>query len=343
MDLNVEGYLNLEEHLKLPNIDAITRVGKYESTFSYGVGEQKAIVMGIDRLDFPKVAFYRDDFSADSLGALMNALGAEPMGVLVPQAVAEKAGFRRGDHLMISVNILGQAFEREMIMVGTYEYFPTIYSQETPTLIVNLDSIFDNPDAGVGYDLWLKLRPKTNTKALQYQIRQLLGADHTIVMVRGNAFDDLRTAIDQPERMGLFGILNVGFIATGLMPGIGFVLYSYASLRRRFIQLGILQAIGLSVNQLIGYLVLEQFLLMGLAILSGAAIGLLSSYLFVPFLQVSTTGAGAVPPFEVLIGWAESAWLSLAFAFVLFLTVLGTVAYLAQMKVFQAVKMGEAL
>jgi putative ABC transport system permease protein len=148
--------------------------------------------------------------------------------------------------------------------------------------------------------------------------------------------------VDQPERVGLFGVLNVGFLATGLMPGIGFVLYSYASLRRRFIQLGILQAIGLSVKQLIGYLALEQFILMGMAIGLGAVIGLVTSKLFVPFLQISTETGTPIPPFEVLIGWAESAWLSLAFGLVLFMTMIGTIYYLAQMKVFQAVKMGES-
>jgi putative ABC transport system permease protein len=130
---------------------------------------------------------------------------------------------------------------------------------------------------------------------------------------------------------------------TGLMPGIGFVLYSYASLRRRFIQLGILQAIGLPVRQLIGYLASEQFLLMGLAILSGAAIGLASSYLFVPFLQVGASTGAPVPPFEVLIGWVESGVLSMVFGLILFLTMVGTIASLVQMKVFQAVKMGETL
>lgn len=343
MDLQLEGDLNLEEHRKLPSIEEITRVGKYDVTYSYGVGEQKAILMGIDRLDFPKVAFYREDFAGQPLGALMNALGAEPMGVLVPRAVAEKAGFRPGDHMNVSINILGSFFERDMIVVGTYDYFPTVLPDETPTLIANLDSVFDSPESSVGYDLWLKLREKTDTKLLLYQIQQMLGGPRVVVVVRGNAFDDLRISMDLPERMGLFGILNVGFIATGLMPGIGFVLYSYASLRRRFIQLGILQAIGLSVGQLIGYLVLEQLLLMGLAIGLGAAIGLLTSQLFVPLLQVSTTGAGAIPPFEVLIGWAESGWLSLAFAFILFLTILGTVMYLAKMQIFQAVKMGETL
>ena len=127
------------------------------------------------------------------------------------------------------------------------------------------------------------------------------------------------------------------------MPGIGFVLYSYASLQRRFIQLGILQAIGLSVKQLIGYLALEQFLLMGLSILSGAGIGLLTSVLYVPFLQVGAAPGAPVPPFWVLIGWTEAAWLSLAFGVILFLTMVGTITYLVRLKVFQAVKLGETL
>jgi putative ABC transport system permease protein len=107
--------------------------------------------------------------------------------------------------------------------------------------------------------------------------------------------------------------------------------------------LGILQAIGLSIKQLIGYLASEQFLLMGLSIIIGAAIGLLTSNFFVPFLQVNISGTAPVPPFEVLIGWSETAWLSLAFGFVLALTMLGTILSLARLKVFQAVKMGESL
>jgi len=148
---------------------------------------------------------------------------------------------------------------------------------------------------------------------------------------------------NKPERMGLFGILNVGFFVTGLMPGIGFLIYSYAALRRRFIQLGILQAIGLSVNQLIASLVSEQVILMGLAILSGAAIGLVTSLMFVPFLQTGATPGAPVPPFQVLIGWKEAGWLSLAFGLILSLTMVGTIIYLARLKVFQAVKLGETV
>jgi len=89
--------------------------------------------------------------------------------------------------------------------------------------------------------------------------------------------------------------------------------------------------------------VLEQVFLMGIAITTGAAIGLATSYMFVPFLQVGAGGAAPVPPFEVLIGWAESFWLCFVFGLILFITIIGTIWYLAHMKVFQAVKMGETM
>lgn len=343
LDLNVGAYLSLEDHLKLPNVVAVTRVGKYTGTYSYGVGESPCVFMGIDRLDFPKVAFYREDFADQPLGALMNALGGELYSVLVPRSLAQEKGFQIGDRLLVAANVLDQRYEREMVITGFYDYFPTVYPSNRPVFIVNLEALFDNPDSVIGYDVWMDLEEDADPAFIQNQILRMMGSENAVVKVPGNSFEEFKKKMEEPERVGVFGVLNVGFIATGLMPGIGFVLYSYASLRRRFIQLGILQAIGLSVAQLIGYLVLEQFMLMGLAIVFGASIGLLSSYLFLPFLQVSSTPGAVIPPFDVLIGWNESLWLSLGFGLVLVLTIIGTIFYLARIKVFQAVKMGEAL
>jgi putative ABC transport system permease protein len=343
LDLNVEAYLSLEDHLKLPSVLGVTRVGKYEGNFSYGVGEDPAIFMGIDRLDFPQIAFYRDDFADQPLGALLNTLGAEPNGVLFPLDLAKEKGFQIGDRIMSSINVLDQSIERELVITGFYDYFPTVYPERQPTLIMNLDNVFDNPDSVVGYDIWMKVRPETDVKLLIYQIRQLMGSNKAVVRISGDAYYQIKISLDQPERVGIFGVLNVGFFVTGLMPAIGFILYSYASLRRRFIQLGILQAIGMSVKQLIGYLTLEQFLLMGLAILFGAIVGISTSYIFVPLLQSNVSQGVPIPPFQVLIGWGETLGLCLIFGIVLFLTILGSIFYLARIKVFQAVKMGESL
>jgi putative ABC transport system permease protein len=342
-DLSVEGFFDVNEYLRLPSIENVTRVGQYTGTFSFGLGEKPARFIGIERLEFPKVAFYRDDFARQPLGALLNAMAIDPNGVLVPQVLMEELGLRVGDRLNVDVMVLDQSASLDVVIAGVYDYFPTVMPDRRPTIIINLDTIFDHPESVINYDLWLDVREGTDVNLLMYQMRNMIDPNRGMVEIRGNAYGDVQEMMERPERVGLFGILNVGFIATGLMPGIGFVLYSYASLRRRFIQLGILQAIGLSVKQLVGYIVLEQFLLMSLAISIGAAVGLITSNLFVPFLQVNASRTAPVPPFEVLIGWAESGWLSLAFGLVLFLTILGTIWYLAQMKVFQAVKMGEAM
>jgi putative ABC transport system permease protein len=342
-DLDIEDsmwYPDLQQHLKLPGVIHATRVGKYQGRFSSGRSETPCWILGIDRLELPQVAFFRDDFASVSLGALMNALGAEPMGVLIPGQLAVEQGFSVGDRLSVVVDVMDLTYVRDLVVVGTYDYFPTVYPYEMPTLIVNLEQIFGNPDAVIGYDVWLELAKDTDIPSLIDEIRKTMAV---IVQIRGNAPAAIQRGQDQVERVGLFGVLNIGFLTAGLMPGIGFVLYSYASLRQRFIQLGILQAIGLRVSQLVGYLISEQLLLMGIAILGGAAVGLGTSKLFIPFLQTGVSSEAQIPPFKVLIGWTEAGWLSLGFGIVLFLTMIGTIVYLVRLKVFQVVKLGETL
>jgi putative ABC transport system permease protein len=342
-DLDVEDsqwYPDLQQHLELRGVETVTRVGKYQGTFSVGRGESPCWIMGIDRMEFPQVAFYREDFSTASLGALMNALGAEPMGVLLPRFLAVDKGFNLGDRLSVVVDVLDLTYVRELQVVGTYDYFPTVYPYEMPTLIVNLEYIFGNPDAVMGYDVWMELNANADVPWLVSEIRRKMAV---VVQILGNVPAAIKQGQEQAERVGLFGVLNIGFLTAGLMPALGFVLYSYASLRRRFIELGLLQAVGLMVRQLVGYLVSEQLFLMGIAILVGAAVGLGTSNLFVPLLQAAASGEQQVPPFHVQIGWTEAGWLSLSFGVVLCLTMMGTIAYLVRLKVFQAVKLGETL
>jgi putative ABC transport system permease protein len=301
--------------------------------------------MGIDRLSFPQTAYYRNDFAQDSLGALMNALGAQPYGVLVPQSLLDETGLSVGSTIKASVSFenLGLRFSNTMIIVGAYQYFPTVYPGEKTTIIANLETLFGSPEAVLGYDVWVKLSEPVEVQEVIEKSQELALKDQMVLDILQDARTEIEKTKNQPEWVGLFGILNVGFLLTGLMPGIGFILYSSASLRQRFIHLGILQAIGLSVRQLMGSLVLEQFFLMSIAIAGGALVGYLTSYLFLPLLQVSTVPGVPVPPFLVLVGWSESAWLVLFFGLVLVITIAITILYLVRMQVFQAVKLGETI
>ena len=151
----------------------------------------------------------------------------------------------------------------------------------------------------------------------------------------------IREEEGRSERVGVFGALTIGFLAAGLTSGLGFVLYSYASLRERFIQLGILRAIGVSVAQMIAQIGLEQLLLMGFALLGGTGVGLLTSYLFIPFLQVGFQGGNVVPPFQILVGWWQTIQISIGFGLVLIVALAATVWYLIRLKMFEAIKLGD--
>jgi putative ABC transport system permease protein len=327
----------LEQHRNLPEIADVTRVGRYKASLSSGFGEISAEIIGVDRLEFPRVAFFREDFADQSLGGLMNLLGADPRSLIIPRSLAETKNLQAGDQVSLKVSVFDQVYLREFIIAGTYEYFPTVYPSKEPTVIANLDYIFGSPEAIIDYETWITLEDNAEPSQALLEIQNKL---NLIPALRQDAITKIRQEQSGIERIGLFGVLNVGFLTAGLMPAIGFVLYSYASLRRRFIQLGILQAIGLSIRQLIGYLASEQLLLMSIAILGGAGIGLLTSHIFVPFLQSEVQ---PVPPFMVFSGLREATWLSLTFAFVLVLTTVGTIIYLTRLKVFQAIKLGETV
>jgi ABC-type antimicrobial peptide transport system permease subunit len=239
--------------------------------------------------------------------------------------------------------VLEQGFNEHMVIVGTYTYFPTVYPSNTPIMIANLGELFGSPEAALNYDVWLSLQDGANVQAVVSDLQKMAYQNRLAVDIRQNALLEIQTLMGQPEWVGLFGILSVGFLLTGLMPCIGFVLDTFASLRKHFIQLGILMAVGLPNAQVVSYLVLERLFLMGIALAGGTGIGFILCVLFIPLLQINTAGASPVPPFEVLIGWTESTWLILAFGVVLLIVVIGTIGYLVQIKIFQAVKLGESI
>ena len=71
----------------------------------------------------------------------------------------------------------------------------------------------------------------------------------------------------------------------------------------------------------------------------GTAVGLAASRLFIPFLQVGPQ----VPPFVVRIAWSELGAIYAVFGAMFAVAVVALGALLGRMKVFEAVKLGEAV
>jgi putative ABC transport system permease protein len=333
-------FLPISEYLKVPGVKAAARVGLYPATTRLSGGNQQGQFMGVDRVDFSRVAFWRRDFAPAQLGSLMNALALAPEGVLVNRAFMGQNALRVGDTVRIAVDTYGQRNELDMKIVGSFDLFPTWYpgDEEAGTLFVgNLEYLYEQAGDQYPYDVWLRTDPGLTTAALEAKLQELnlrvLDSDAALARV---AKEQAR-----PERQGLFGFLSIGFAAAALLTVLGFLLYALFSFQRRFIELGILRAIGLSASGMTSFLAWELAFLILTGLAAGTAFGVLISNLFIPPLQVGAGLEARTPPFLVEIAWPSifRIWVLFALLFVIALAVLA--GLLLRMRIFQAVKLGE--
>lgn len=329
----------VEDHRRAPGVKAATRIGQFEVSTAISSQLVEGILYGIDRVDFPAVAYFRHDFSASSLGTLMNALAVEYSGVIVSQSFLEQTQLQVGDAVvlrgLIATSNQGVPFQ----IVGATALFPTAYPQNGVFFIANLDYIFEALGQELPYTVWLATDEGIDVDQLTLQLNEL---GYRVLGVQ-DARALITKAQRKPERIGIFGFLSVGFVATTGLSMLALIIYAVLSFRQRFVQLGILRAIGLSSRQLALSLGGEQILITATGITIGSYLGLLSSYLFIPFLQVGYTPTDLLPPFVVLIAWNDVSMIVMVLVGMLLIATCSVIWLLMRMKMFQAVKLGEAL
>jgi putative ABC transport system permease protein len=338
-----EGYWNflpVSDHLSLPGVLSATRVGIYEAGFQSGNRSANGNLMGIDRASFGQTAFFRSDFATEPLNGLLNRLASTPDAILVDQTTWERFNLEVGSTLDVRVTINQTVFPTSFIVAGVFTRFPTWASESQKALFVaNLDYLFETWGMLQPYEVWLNTSPTANTQEI---VRGINNLGVSVVRVR-----DTRADIDQalitPARQGVLGMLSIGFLASSALTVIGFCLFAVFSYRERFIQMGVLRAIGLSISQMRNSLGLELAGLIILGVASGSGIGMFIATLFIPYLPVSTGTGVEILPQITQIAWSKMVLVYLLFSCVLLLGLAMLVFFLRKIKIFQAIKLGETL
>jgi putative ABC transport system permease protein len=330
-------FIPVTEHLEAPGVTAATRVGTYEANVQ-AAGNQSAQLVGIDRIDFPKVVSRFDPAWAggQSLGALMNMLAMNPEGVIVSSNALGR-GLQVGDTLNALVTIAGDRREIPLRIVAAVDLWPGYYPQDGPIIIANLDYIFDMMGGQYPYDVWI-------TRAADSEVPQVVSGVRNLGITVVDAIDAetlIRNEQARPQRQGLFGLLSVGFIAAGALTLLGFLLSALITARRRAIELGVLRALGLDGAQVAVALTIEQVTLVAAGIAAGTGIGALAAQLVVPRLQVGV-GPHPGPAYPAQMAWDQVQVIYGVFGVALLLTLLALAWILGRMRLFQAVKLGDA-
>jgi putative ABC transport system permease protein len=332
-------FLPVEDHLTIPGVEAYARI------VSMPVRPQIARQIGtftLRALDWHEASSvmqdaFRVDYASKSFGALMNDLGAQPDGVLVPPIFLTLNKMAIGDPLRLDIQTTEGRVPVTYTIAGTYQHFPTVQPIEDETVfIADIEYTFEKLGKAIPYEVMLTLAPGTSGTAVSNR------ADQMGYMVE-DTYDarlDIQKQQQTPERQGLFGILTAGFFAAIALTIISFVLYSILSFRRRSIELGVLRTLGLSSWQMAAYLILSQLGIVLTGTIAGAAVGVLASRLFIPFFQVAGRLVSEVPAFYIRIAWTEMAQVSMAIAFAFAVAIAATLLLLRRMKAFEAIKLG---
>jgi putative ABC transport system permease protein len=331
-------FLPLGEYLQFPEVEAAARVGSYTAIARVGNTAHPATFYGIDRTDFPAVGFWRYDFAPYRLGSLVNLLAASPEGVLVANSFLEETGLNVGDFFRLEVRLGDANVEMDALILGAFDYFPTWYPAEHgPLFVGNLDNLFALAGGDFPYQVWLRTSPDFDDEAFKDALwdRQLFQWSWE------EPYEAIRQEQTRPERQGLFGLLSVGFLAAALLTVMGFFMYALYSFRRRFIELGILRAVGLSQAQMLVFVACELGFLIVTGLALGTWLGSWMSQLFIPFLQIGTEASDLVPPYLVEIAWTAVNQIALLFGLLFLVAMLALGILLRRMKIFQAVKLGE--
>lgn len=334
-------FLPVSQHLLIPGVRAATRVGDYMASAIIGGRTQTGRLLGIDQVDFPGVAFFRRDFAGgESLGGLMNRLAPDWSSVLVSRGFVMENGLTAGDSLKLAVDVGGgEATMIDFTLSGTFDLFPTYFPQDGPLFVANLDYVYERLGSTFPYHVWLATDAGSAHQAIVAGLREqgmnvVTGSDSRTLMLAEQT---------RPERQGLMGLLSVGFIAAATLTIIGFVVSAAASFQRRYVELGMLRAVGLSVGQMVAELIGEQTTLVLTGIGIGTGLGALASRLFIPFFQVGADPSALVPPFVVQIAWDRLGAVYSVFAVMLVLIVSVLIGLLVRMRLFEALRLGETV
>ncbi|MBI4339476.1 MAG: FtsX-like permease family protein [Chloroflexi bacterium] len=230
-------------------------------------------------------------------------VGLSPRGLLIPAApipipAIGSPSFHKGQQLIGQIE--GQTVR--LVIEGEMTSFPTLYPSESPFVIVSLEHLVRHLSA-VGLsrpirigEYWVSLEEGSDRlRALEnlesYGNAGAIARDRE-VLAAAEATDPLNGGAWRS--IGYQGTVALGFSAI-----LGLGLYGGISVRRSRLELGVLQALGLSRRQTVWLLGLEHLVMAVVGIGTGAALGLWLGRWTGGYMGVTTSGRVLVPSLDL--------------------------------------------
>lgn len=262
-----------------------------------------------------------------------------PLSAIASQSFLDAVGVGVGD--WITIRIPGQFVPIEI--KAKVVYFPTLYPEEQPFLILNFDRLaysgLSNNNRIYPNEMWIDLVNDSKERAKAVEILKSGG-------YRADNFYDRQELLNEQKSdplvaAGWAGILLISFVGVVLVSGLGFIVYAYLAARSRHLEFAVLRTLGFSWKQIISLVSLEQVCVIGLGMGIGTLLGSRLSRIMMPFLQLTEKGETVIPPFAIVTDWStiSIAYIILTIAFIVTMSLV--VLFFSRVALHRALRMGE--
>ena len=258
------------------------------------------------------------------------------LAAIVNRSFLDAVAASVGDRLIVPL----PGGTRPLRIVGAIESFPTT-EPDRPAAIVDLPSLAlarygADRTVGTADEWWLDVDEAT----LGTVLAERAGGRLTGATVASRVETRERLSTD-PLALATIGALSLGFVVAGLFAVIGLAVSAAVSARQRRTEFALLRALGLSPDQLSGWLWLENASLVIVSLLAGTGLGLLIGWVVLPFITVTQQAAVPFPPVAVEIPWLSIIVLEAISVIALGATLVVLARWLRRAGVGSVLRMGE--
>ncbi len=305
-----------------------------------------------DRIELSSVSAKGDGslLYAWSGGSPITARGVYPGADPSPMPALASVSFLRdsehsiGDNLTISLG----GRRSSVRITDSFDYFPTLNTIEDKFILVGLEPALTNTNIGAllggitPNEIWLSAEPGLSEDEWSDLVISLKNETPFPIGSVLDTRDALSKAnIDPLVKAGWKALLFIAFGAILLLSAIGFVSHAYVSFRNREVQFALMRTIGLSMNQLISLIWLEQALIIIVGMSLGTWMGARLGAVIMPFLGSDDQGAQVVPPFIMQVDWTNLLTTYLGMVVVFTLVIVGVIFLIRRMSLNRALRLGE--
>ena len=286
----------------------------------------------------------------------------ENIPVLASETLLDRVGASVGETLNVSIDN-----ERtSLVVAGIIDYFPTLNPEESSFVIMDYEAAHTLVNARrhtgerVPNEAWLMteagtpsieelemLKDEAGGSRLRYTATSSVERNIELLRLRSGPINDrlsllANVSVDPLVSEGWRALLGVAFVTVLIVSAIGFVVHTRVAFRRRLAEFALLRTIGLSMRQLLLLILLEQLIVVGVAVAIGIFMGTRLGDTIIPYLARSGQDANVVPPMTLEIYWTGFATTFGLLAIVFAVVITISLVSVYNMAIHRVMRIGEA-